>query len=106
MTLSDRQADVVRSLRVFGGAAREWARPMDIGARDGSHHTATLRRLIAKGAVERALRGTLLNQIRGSDTYDAFAKIRRSRHAPRGSYVYRLTKAGWKLARELVENPR
>lgn len=30
-----------------------WFRPMDIGGRDGSHHSNTLRQLVALGLVER-----------------------------------------------------
>jgi hypothetical protein len=47
--LSDRQRDVLDSLAVHGS----WARPMDIGARDGSHHSATLSGLTKRGLVER-----------------------------------------------------
>jgi hypothetical protein len=47
--LSDRQHDVLDSLAVFG----DWARPMDIGARDGSHHSATLSGLASHGLVDR-----------------------------------------------------
>jgi hypothetical protein len=47
--LSDRQRDVLDSLAIHG----DWARPMDIGARDGSHHSATLSRLARQGLVER-----------------------------------------------------
>lgn len=36
---------------------RHWFRPMDIGARDGSHHSATLARLVKRGAVLRHERG-------------------------------------------------
>ncbi len=103
--LTDRQRDVLDSLCVFGGAAREWARPMDIGAVDGSHHTETLRALIAKGLVERRLRGSLLNQIRGGEeAFAEWARVKRGRHAPRGSYVYRLTEAG--LAAVTRKGPR
>lgn len=90
--ISDRQLDVLDSLAVFG----DWARPMDIGARDGSHHTMALRALMTKGLAERRLRGSLLNQIRGSALYDRLSKIKRGRHAPRGSYVYRITRVGRK----------
>ncbi len=88
--LSDRQLDVLDSLAVFG----DWARPMDIGARDGSHHTMTLRALVKESLAERRLRGSLLNQIRGSELYDRLSRIKRGRRAPRGSYVYRITRAG------------
>ena len=98
--LTARQRDVLDSLAIYGGDSREWARPMDIGARDGSHHTGTLRTLIRKKLVERRLRGSLINQIRGGDCYEAWAKVKkRSRSAPRGSYVYRLTKLGWSAVR-------
>jgi hypothetical protein len=97
--LSSKQQDVLDSLAVFGGRSRAWARPMDIGARDGSHHTGTLRALIKKGFVERELRWGLLNSIRGQETYDAWAKVKRGRSAPRGSYKYRLTPRGWKAVR-------
>jgi hypothetical protein len=30
----------------------EWVRPMDIGGRDSSHHSATLRKLVRYGLVE------------------------------------------------------
>lgn len=97
--ITAKQKDVLASLATYGGSAREWARPMDIGARDGSHHTATLRALIAKKLVERKLRGSLINSLRGQECYDAWAKVKRGRHAPRGSYTYRLTPQGWKVAR-------
>jgi hypothetical protein len=70
---------------------------MDIGARDGSHHTATLSALVKKDLAERWLRGTLINQIRGSDLYDHLTKIKRGRRSPRGSYVYRITRTGRKI---------
>lgn len=47
--LSDRQLDVLDSLAVYG----DWARPMDVGARDGSHHSATLSGLASRGLVDR-----------------------------------------------------
>jgi hypothetical protein len=49
VTITDRQRDVLRSLDGFGG----WARPMDVGARDGSHHSATLSALARRGLVDR-----------------------------------------------------
>jgi hypothetical protein len=51
-----------------------WLRPMDMGARDGTHHSAVLAALTRKGLVERKQRGGL-----------AYA---------RGSYIYRLTDQG------------
>lgn len=97
--ITPKQKDVLDTLAAWGGRDREWARPMDIGARDGSHHTATLRALIAKKLVERKLRGSLINSLRGQKCYDAWAKVKRGRHAPRGSYVYRVTHRGWKVVR-------
>ena len=47
--ISDRQLGVLRSLAANGG----WAQPMDIGGRDGSHHSATLGQLARHGLVER-----------------------------------------------------
>ena len=93
MQISSRQLDVLDSLAVFGG----WARPMDIGARDGSHHAMTLRAIVNKGLAERKLRGSLINQIRGPEIFERLATIKRSRHAPRGSYIYRITAAGRKV---------
>lgn len=99
--ISARQEAIIESLMVFGGRAREWARPMDIGARDGSGHTALLKRLIDVGIVERRLRGSLLNQIRGTACYEAWSKVKkRGRSAPRGSYVYRLTAKGYRIGIE------
>lgn len=52
-----------------------WLRPMDMGGRDGSQHSAVLAALVRKGLVEKRQRGG---------------------HAlsARGSYVYRITDAG------------
>jgi hypothetical protein len=92
--LPERQRFVLQALATHDS----WARPMDVGAFDGSHHTATLRALMKKGLVERKLRGSLLNQIRGSACYEAWGKIKkRGRSAPRGSYEYRVTAAGLQI---------
>lgn len=96
--LPERQADALAALARYDG----WARPMDVGAIDGSHHCMTLRTLVKKGFAERKLRGSLLNQIRGTDLYERLSKIRRGRHwrsAPRGSYEYRITEAGRKAVK-------
>lgn len=95
MKITEPQRDVLGALAHHDG----WARPMDVGAFDGSHHTMTLRALVKKGLVERRLRGSLLNQIRGSEIYDRIARDRargrkHGRDVPRGSYVYRITDAG------------
>ena len=47
--ISDRQHDVLGSLAAYG----DWARPMDVGGRDGSHHSATLAQLARQGLAER-----------------------------------------------------
>lgn len=89
-----RQRDVLVSLAHHDG----WSRPMDVGASDGSHHSTTLRALIKKHLVERRVRGSLLNMVRGHEEgYALLAKARRGRKWPgaaRGSYEYRITAAG------------
>ncbi len=95
--LPETQRDVLRALVVFAA----WARPMDVGATDGSHHTTSLRALIRKGLVERRLRGSLLNNLRGTELYERITRdrargIKHGRSAPRGSYEYRATPAGLK----------
>jgi hypothetical protein len=47
--LSDRSLDVLDALAVYG----DWARPMDIGGRDGSHHSVTLSLLSRRQLAER-----------------------------------------------------
>ena len=47
--ISDRQRDVLRSLAAYG----DWAQPMDVGGRDGSHHSATLGQLARHGLAAR-----------------------------------------------------
>jgi len=47
--ISDRQREVLGSLAAY----RDWARPMDVGGRDGSHHSATLGQLARQGLAER-----------------------------------------------------
>jgi len=49
LPLSARQREVLDILVGYKG----WARPMDIGARDGSHHSATLSGLAKRALVER-----------------------------------------------------
>jgi hypothetical protein len=91
--LPDTQRDVLAALVLFA----DWARPMDVGATDGSHHTATLHALMRKGFVERRLRGSLLNNLRGTELYERLIDRRRGnggRRLPRGSYEYRATSIG------------
>lgn len=98
MQISSRQRDILEALAIYD----DWARPMDVGAIDGSHHTMTLRALVKKGLAERQLRGSLLNQIRGTALYERIASDRlrgrkHGRSVPRGSYVYRITDAGRRI---------
>jgi hypothetical protein len=48
--LSDRKREVLDAL---SGLHEGWARPMDVGGRDGSHHSATLAQLAKHGLAER-----------------------------------------------------
>ena len=48
MSLSPRELELLRWLD-----DEQWVRPMDIGGRDGSHHSATLTRLASRGLAER-----------------------------------------------------
>lgn len=87
--LTPNQLEVLRGMAEQSGMearagreARPWLRPMDIGARDGSHHSATMKRLAARGLLGRRRRGTLMNALGG-----------------RGSFEYRLTAAGAAAAR-------
>lgn len=93
--LPERQQDVLAALALYD----DWTRPMDVGAVDGSHHCMTLRALVKKGLAERKLRGSLLNQIRGTALYERITGDRKrgrkhGRDVPRGSYEYRITDAG------------
>lgn len=47
--ISEREKDVLDSLTAY----KDWARPMDVGGRDGSHHSMTLSQLARRGLVER-----------------------------------------------------
>lgn len=60
--ISEREREVLEAL-----SYTEWLRPMDIGGRDGSHHSATLAKLVARGIVERRSRSAW--QTRGSYRY-------------------------------------
>jgi len=70
------QAETLRELRVwlkFDTQYDGWARPLDIGGSNGSHHSNTLRRMIGLGWVESKSRSVF---------------------AGRGSYRYRITTKG------------
>lgn len=56
------------------GFGEGWLRPMDVGGRDGSRHSATLRRLASRGLVE--------------------SQRRDFGYGPRGSRLYRMTDEG------------
>lgn len=47
--LTDREQDQLRELKGWSGVDEDWARPMDVGGRDGSDHSRVLMRLVAKG---------------------------------------------------------
>jgi hypothetical protein len=64
--------EALRSARIMVPKWRGWLTPMFVGGRDASHHSATLGRLVARGLVERKVRGGWL----------------------RASYLYRITKSG------------
>ena len=94
--LPQNQHDVLAALDIYDA----WARPIDVGGRDGTHHTMTLRLLLKKGLVERKLRAPLINQLRSIDIalYERlFVEVhRRGRKESHGSYEYRITDAGRK----------
>ena len=71
MALTDNQVDVLDAFTAWPEPT--WLRPMDLGGRNGSHHSNTLRRLAARGWVEMR---------------------RRAAAGGRGSYWYRITAEG------------
>lgn len=75
--MSDNEFEVLNELEAHCRLESYPARPMDIGGSDGSHHSATLKRLSERGLVERKRRGTLANYLNS-----------------RGSYCYRITPEG------------
>lgn len=50
--LTDRQREVLHSLDW-----EAWLRPMDVGGRNASHHSSTLKSLVRRGLVEERQRG-------------------------------------------------
>ena len=62
--------DVLRVLELTQQTGQYWARPMDVGGYDGSHHSRTLAKLVKLGLAERRQRGALC-AIRGSWEYRA-----------------------------------
>lgn len=72
--------EMLTRLRAFEPAGA-WARPMDLGGKDGSNHSRVLAALVRKGLVERAPRATLANdRLHGQ----------KPRFDSRGSNVYRI----------------
>lgn len=67
-----------------------FARPMDVGGRDGSHHSRVLGQLVRRRLVERQPRATLVNELMGYGRDSAKAR----------SWLYRINDPG---RRALVE---
>lgn len=83
-----RQREILETMR----GVTFWVRPMDIGGRDASWHSAVLKQLARRGLVEQRARGTLSNFLRGAtDTHGS-------------SYRYKLTRAGRRLAERLARS--
>lgn len=47
--MSREEREILEDLALSGG----WLRPMDLGGRDGSYHSAALARMVKRGWVER-----------------------------------------------------
>lgn len=71
--LNERDQEVLNDLRAWLYGNR-WARPMDLGGGSGSHHSATLAKLVRLGYAESKQRGTLAFNSRGSKVYRALTK--------------------------------
>lgn len=54
--LTERDLDVLRALDEHERSGLGAARPLDIGGSSGSHHSATLAKLVERGLVERSRR--------------------------------------------------
>lgn len=81
--LTEAQSEVLESLRGHGD---RWLRPMDLGAGDGSRHSAVLAQLERKGLVESRQRSGLTGE--------------------RGSKIYRLTPTGQRAGQRALETNR
>ncbi len=64
MTLSARDRELLELIC----SVRGWVRPMDLGGKDGSHHSATLAKFVRHGWARRRLRG---GHTRGAYAYRA-----------------------------------
>lgn len=51
--MTERQFSILRDL-----SDERWMRPMDLGGRDASHHSATLAQLVKHGHAEHRTRGS------------------------------------------------
>lgn len=65
-TLTETQHQFLADFYLCGTDENEWVRPMDIGGRNGSNHSALLRQLERHGYVESRVRST---GVRGSKLY-------------------------------------
>lgn len=93
--MTPNQIDVLQSLRharYNATVTREWVTPLDIGAMNGSYHSAVLHRLASKGLVRFKQRGA-------ADPPDGEngGKIWRGR----GSKCYQITPAGMAVLTEV-----
>jgi hypothetical protein len=80
--ITDRDREVLDSLSVV-----DWLRPMDIGGRNGSHHAATLVKLVRYGLVEQRRRKTFANAFRAPGEKRMIGSGGRGQF--RGSWEYR-----------------
>lgn len=62
-TLPERQRELFRQLETIGG----WVKPKQLGGSDGTHHSKTLRTLVAHGLVDTML----TDGVRGARYYRA-----------------------------------
>jgi hypothetical protein len=72
LEFTQNEIEILDALTDWCQSFKHGARPMDLGGHNGTHHSATLNKLIRRGLVERTRRTG------GSDS--------------RGAYRYRLTK--------------
>lgn len=81
MNLSEHDREILYALEAWHRRENGGARPMDLGAWNGSHHSNTLNKLIRRGWVSRK---------------------HRSAPGSRSSYRYSLTELGQTVAAELI----